>query len=143
MDLRVVRTLRWERDGWGLAHNETHLFTSDGSSTIYVVDRDFQLLQKINVQENGQPVRNLNELEYYKGYLLANIYFSTKIVVINITTGEVVKKVEAEQLLQEESHSLTHHLQGGEVLNGIAFDSKTNRMLLTGKNWFQVYEIPA
>lgn len=140
LDLVLVRTIRWEKDGWGLAHNGTHLFASDGTSTIYVVDKDFQLQSKITVKENGRPVIYLNELEYYKGFLLANIYYQPNVVMINITSGEVVAKYNAAALAIEEVEK--HRLQGDEVLNGIAYDEKTNRLLLTGKNWGQIYEIP-
>ncbi|MBS1890243.1 MAG: glutaminyl-peptide cyclotransferase [Actinobacteria bacterium] len=139
-DLTLVRTIRWPKAGWGLAHNETCMFVSDGSSTVYVVDKDFKEQSKISVRDGDTPVTYINELEYCNGYLLANIYYQSKIIVIDLHSGLVVTKYDAQDIMLDEMKS--HHLQEDEVLNGIAYDPTSDRLLITGKRWSQIYEIP-
>ena len=86
-DLTSQSELVWKREGWGLTNNETHMFVSDGGSSIFVVDESFKVLQEIKVTHNGRPLRNLNELEFYKGSILANLYYQNYVAQIDLETG--------------------------------------------------------
>jgi len=120
-------------EGWGLTHNGTHLIVSDGSSNLYFLDpNSFSQVRVLQVTQDGAPVRNLNELEFVNGNILANIWFLTTIVIIDPSTGHVVGKIELVGL---------YPITDQNVLNGIAFDNQTNGLYVTGKLWSKVFQI--
>ncbi len=127
----------YEGEGWGLTTDGSQLFMSDGTSTLRVIDpATFTVLRLIPVTENGSAVRNLNELEWVKGELWANVWTTDRIARIDPTTGAVVGWIDLAGLLPQ---SLRH---GGEdVLNGIAYDAAGDRLFVTGKNWARVFEV--
>ena len=124
-------------EGWGLTHDGKQLIMSDGTSTLYYLDpKTFALTGKIEVSYEGAPVVKLNELEYIKGQIYANVWQTDRIARISPKTGEVVAWIDLGGLLQRENY------QGkADVLNGIAYDAKKGRLFVTGKLWPKVYEI--
>ena len=111
---------------------------SDGTSFIRFLDPEtLKETSRIEVTDHGVPVRNLNELEYVKGELLANVWQTTRIARINPATGEVTGWVELAGLLKEAGVTGTRD----DVLNGIAYDAKADRLIVTGKLWPRLYEI--
>src|SRR5690606_34764089 len=90
--------------------------------------------QKVTL--DGRPVRNLNELEYIKGEIWANVWMTNEIVRINPQSGLVVSVVDLSPL-----RVLTHTGGGDDVLNGIAWDAEQDRVFVTGKLWADLFEI--
>ncbi len=121
------------KEGWGLTTDGTYLIMSDGTNKLSYLDpTDFKLIKTLEV-----PYNNLNELEFIKGYIYANVYFKNYIVKINPSNGEVTGILDLYPLVcKAREKSL-----GAEVLNGIAFDSISDRIFVTGKLWKNMYQI--
>lgn len=132
----LLKEIQWDREGWGLTNNDTHMFISDGGSTIFVVDESFTVLEEIKVTLDGRALRNLNELEFYKGSILANIYYQNSVAEINLDTG-AVKLHDFKPIITSERK--TNKI--AEVLNGIAYDPENDRLLVTGKYWKHMYKV--
>jgi len=125
------------REGWGLTTDGKRLIMSDGSSNIFFLNPDtFQETGKISVTLNGKEVSKLNELEYIKGEIWANVYCEDKIVIINPLTGGVKAVVDCKNLLPQNMRT-----PQTDVLNGIAHDPVTDRIYITGKNWPRMFRI--
>ena len=138
---KPIKTFKWPYKGWGLTNNGTNLITSDGSANLYFVNPDdFRLKSTISVTENGSPVYQLNELEYIDGFVFANIYQTDKIVKIDPETGFVVGKMDLPGIIQKFAPGYTPKPMD-EVLNGIAYDSATKKILITGKRWPKMFEL--
>jgi glutamine cyclotransferase len=126
------------KEGWGLTHDSAHLIMSDGSSNLYYLNPDsLNVVNILRVTDNNGPVANINELEYVNGFIYANQWETTYIMKIDPATGKVVGRLNLEGL-QKEANSLR---PGADVLNGIAYDSATGNLLVTGKRWPYVYAL--
>ncbi len=137
VDFNLIRVLQYSGEGWGITHNEHALITSDGSANLtYRSAEDFSALKTLSVTRNGQPVERLNELEYAKGYIWANIWQSDKIVAIDPATGIVTYELHLGALVKLNSTQINH-----TVLNGIAYDAKSDTFWITGKLWPNLYQI--
>lgn len=124
-------------EGWGLTHDGSRLVMSDGSSALFFRDPDtFALLGQVQVHDDGVPVIRLNELEYIRGRVWANVWLTDLIVRIDPVTGQVTGWIDLAGLLGSEEGS---GVRG--VLNGIAHDPAGDRLFVTGKNWPTLYEI--
>ena len=132
----VVNTFGFSGEGWGLTNDNQHLIVSDGSSSVRFLDPEtFNVIKRINVKENNLPVTQLNELEYINGEIWANIWHEDRIARISPRTGEILGWVDLSDLYPRSS-------RGNEnVMNGIAFDQKTQNLFITGKNWPSLFEI--
>ncbi|WP_240922239.1 glutaminyl-peptide cyclotransferase [Oleiagrimonas sp. C23AA] len=136
--LKRVGTFHYKGQGWALTRNDTHIFMSDGSPTIRVLDPDtLKVVRTITVTADGQPVQNVNELEWVKGQLYANIWLKDIIARIDPKTGHVVGWINLENLF--DNAMLPDPTD--DVLNGIAYDAKHDRLFVTGKCWPWLYEI--
>lgn len=125
------------QEGWGLTHNGHSLIMSDGTSQIRFLDPEtFQVQRTINVLDEGRSVRQLNELEYIKGELFANIWQTDRIARIDLQTGRVTGWVNLAGLLKAEDRT-----RPVDVLNGIAYDDAGDRLFVTGKLWPKLFEI--
>lgn len=125
------------REGWGLATDGEKIFMSDGSSNIYIIDYEyFSQIGQIEVFDNKGIVSNLNELEFIKGKIFANIYGDTRIVIIDPHTGKVTGELDLQKLMPAGSRD-----NMDKVLNGIAFNNDNSHLYITGKNWPVLYEI--
>ncbi|WP_454758957.1 glutaminyl-peptide cyclotransferase [Caulobacter segnis] len=125
-------------EGWALTRDDKRLIMSDGTSFIRFLDPDtLKETGRIEVTDHGVPVRNLNELEWVKGELLANVWQTTRIARIDIKTGNVTGWVELAGLLKEAGVTGTQD----DVLNGIAYDAAKDRLFVTGKLWPKLFEI--
>jgi glutamine cyclotransferase len=125
-------------EGWGLTHDTANLIMSDGTSNLqYLTPDSLRVLNILRVTDNKGPVPNINELEYINGYIYANQWETPYILKIDPGTGKVVGRLDLEPL-QKEAASIR---PGADVLNGIAFDSANNKILVTGKRWPFIYEI--
>jgi glutaminyl-peptide cyclotransferase len=130
-------------EGWGLAHNSRQLILSNGSAQLQFLDpASFALQKSLTVTSDGVAVDKLNELEWIDqkalgpARLLANIWQSDTIVVIDPNSGRVTGRLDLSQLYPRGQRS-TH----ADVLNGIAFDARDNTLLITGKFWPYLYRI--
>ena len=126
------------KEGWGMTTDGTYLIMSDGSSNINYLDPNtFRLVKVLGVTDNNGPVSNINELELIKGYLYANQWQTNYILKIDPASGKVVGKMNMESLDSEARNKYP----GAEVLNGIAYDSTSGKVYVTGKLWPNMYEI--
>lgn len=133
--LKKLFTLPYRGEGWGLTHNGERLIVSDGSARLqFRAAHDFSLQRSVAVHENDRPINNLNELEWVGGLILANIWQSDWIVVIDPDNGAVVAKLNLAALRKKQGRR-------AGVLNGIAWRPDTQTLLVTGKYWRTLYEI--
>ena len=127
-------------EGWGLATDGRLLYLSDGTSRIRVVDpQGFRVQSTIQVREADKPVWMLNELEWVRGELWANVYLTDLIARIDPATGRVLGWLDVGSLLAPAERADVE--QRGGVANGIAFDSAANRLIITGKLWPKLFQI--
>jgi glutamine cyclotransferase len=140
--LAPVDSFTYSGEGWGLTTDGRLLYMSDGTSRIRVVDpTGFRELRTLQVRERDSTVWMLNELEWVRGELWANVYETDFIARIDPTSGRVVGWIDLAHLLTAaEQHDVTTR---GGVANGIAFDSVRNRIYVTGKLWPRMFEIDA
>ena len=134
--LEYRSTWSYPREGWGITTDGKQLIASDGSATLFFMNEDFALQRRQIVTLEGRPVRWLNELEYIDGKIWANVYTSDEIMIINPKDGKVVGVVDCRGLLPRSLYT-----SETDVLNGIAYDSTTGKIYLTGKNWPKLYEV--
>lgn len=126
------------REGWGLTTDGKCLIMSDGTSYLTYLDpTNFSVVKTLDVAENGYVLEHLNELEFIKGFIYANIYTTNTIVKIDPKTGDVVGKMDLSSLLYESKVRNPNSLE----TNGIAYDSISDKVLVTGKLWPTIYEI--
>jgi glutaminyl-peptide cyclotransferase len=130
------RTFSYGGEGWGLTHDGTSLIMSDGTDYLRFLDPStFQVRRRVRVMAGGSPVRSLNELEFVKGEVLANIWTTDYIARIAPATGRVLGYIDLRGLL-----SASERPSDG-VLNGIAYDAQRDRLFVTGKLWPKLFEI--
>lgn len=132
--LEYRKTFAYPREGWGLTTDGKSLIASDGSCFLYFMDGSFNVQRKLKVTMNDRPVRYLNELEWVKGKIWANVYTTDMIVIINPSSGKVEGTIDCTGLLPK-------HLRkpDTDVLNGIAVLG--DRCFITGKKWPKLFEI--
>lgn len=88
----LIKEIAWSKDGWGLTTNGTHMFTTDGSDQVYIVDDKFTILAQKSIRSiSGGSQRSINELEFVGGFIYANIYTESKIVKIDVEKSQVVE----------------------------------------------------
>ena len=125
-------------EGWALTRDDKRLMMSDGTSFIRFLDPEtLKETGRIEVTDHGVPVRNLNELEWVKGELFANVWQTTRIARIDVSTGKVTGWIELAGLLKEAGVTG----RNDDVLNGIAYDAAGDRLFVTGKLWPKLFEI--
>jgi glutaminyl-peptide cyclotransferase len=126
------------KEGWGMTTDGRHLIISDGTQTITYLDPGtLQVAKTIDVADDEGPLNLINELEYINGFIYANIYTTNFIIKIDPTSGAVVGKLDLTSLSREVA--IKH--PGSMEMNGIAYDSVTKKIYVTGKMWPSIYEI--
>lgn len=134
---KLINRFSYPTEGWGITTIGNQLVMSDGSNILYYMDPEyFTEKSRIEVYDNEGPVHNLNELEYIDGYIWANVYMTDRIVKIDPKTGQVVADVFFSNLLKPSDRK-----ENTDVLNGIAYDSTSHRMYITGKYWPKLFEV--
>lgn len=146
-DLKPVKEFRYQGEGWGLTFDGTNLIMSDGTHVIRFIDpATFETVRTIAVnREDGRPLMQINELEYVKGEIWANIWHSDKpsvlgrpnhIARIDPATGKLLGYIDLSGISPADQARDSEN-----TLNGIAYDPATDRIWVTGKNWSKLYEI--
>ena len=132
--LKLLETWNYSGEGWGLAFDGANFVMSDGSDTLAFRDAEtFKTLRRVAVTMNGEPLTQLNELEWIDGKVWANVWRTDFIVQIDPQNGRVVSYLDLSNL---------HSRAGNEdVLNGIAYDKARQRLFITGKLWPKLYQI--
>ena len=140
---RRISEFTYDGEGWGLANDGTSLIMSDGTETVTFRDpATFAVSRTLEVHDGDRPVSQLNELEWINGELWANVWQSDSLVRINPQSGEVVGWINLRGIFSASDRG--RYLQPGQavdVLNGIAYDDSTKRLLVTGKWWPRIYHI--
>ena len=135
-----VDSFHYDGEGWGLTTDGALLYLSDGTSRIRVIDPDgYRVVRTIRVTEVEKPVHMLNELEWVRGELWANVYWTGLIARIDPASGRIVGWIDLRRLLPDEEN-MSLESRGG-VANGIAYDSAGARVLVTGKYWPFVFQL--
>lgn len=133
----LLQEFYYPTEGWGITHDGKNLIMSDGTSTLRFLDPEtFEEISHVEVFADQSPVRNLNELEYVKGEIYANVWRTSRIARIDPQTGKVTGWIALEGILGSED-------QSGLIsdLNGIAYDAENDRLFVTGKLWSELFEI--
>jgi glutaminyl-peptide cyclotransferase len=133
-----LNEFHYSGEGWGLTNNGTNLIMSDGTHVIRFVDpKNFETVKTITVfRENGQPLMSINELEWVKGEIWANVWQDPMVARIDPESGKLKGWIDLSPMVKEEMRS-----DSEDVLNGIAYDEKTDRIFVTGKLWKKLFEI--
>ncbi len=134
--LTFLEEFPYEGEGWGLANDGKALIMSNGSAELTFRNPEtFQAFRTVTVTYNGKPVLGLNELEYARGHIYANVLGEDAILKIAPGSGRVVQVIEATMLRPKAQRTPL------QVLNGIAYNPATDRFLLTGKQWPALFEV--
>lgn len=138
-DFKIVGTFKYpNKEGWSLTTDGQNLIMSDGTSKLTFLNPDnLQPVKTIAVVENGVPLDRLNELEYIRGFIYANVWETSYIVKIDTSNGNVVSKLNLNSLVFEAKNKNPN----ADVLNGIAYDSTNDKIYVTGKLWTNIYQI--
>ena len=134
---KLEKEFTYDGEGWGLATDGQSLILSDGTDQIRFLDpATFQVTRTIKIWDHGHPIPRLNELEYIKGKIFANVWLTDYIVCIDPDTGTILGVIDFHGLLSPEEHNA-----GADILNGIAYDSAGDRLFVTGKLWPKLVEV--
>jgi len=130
----LLGNFSYPTEGWGLTYDGNRLIMSDGSSNLTFLDpTTFQKVGQASVHDGNTPLTDINELEYVNGDVYANIWLQQKIAIINPQNGAVKGWIDLSGIYQSNNID--------DVLNGIAYDSATGRLFVTGKDWPNLYQI--
>jgi glutamine cyclotransferase len=133
---RKLGEFRYPGEGWGLTRNAREIVMSDGTPVLRFLDpKTLAVRRRLTVTAGGVPLADLNELEWVKGEILANVWHSDSIVRIDPATGRVIARIDLSTL------GAFPNRGEDDVLNGIAWDAAGKRLFVTGKNWPRLYEI--
>ena len=134
---RVVGQFKYDGEGWGITRTAKEIITSDGTATLrFRNPNTFRETRHIVVRDGQQPIAQLNELEFVKGEIYANVWHTDRIARISPRDGRVLGWIDLTGLLPEDQK-----VNAESVLNGIAYDAKGDRLFVTGKQWPTVFEI--
>jgi len=136
-DFKLINKIYYPTEGWGMTTMNDKIVLSDGSNVLYFYEPDmFTVISKIEVYDNAIKRDSLNELEYINGEIWANIWVNNHIARIDPVTGKVLGYIDLKGILPVSDQNAET-----DVLNGIAYDSKTKRIFVTGKRWPKLFEI--
>ena len=134
----LERSFDYRGEGWALTHDGKRLIMSDGTPELRFLDPEtLAETGRVTVTNEGQPVKNINELEWIKGEVFANIWETDTIARIDPVSGKVVGWIDMTGILSSADRAGSQP----DVLEGIAYDAKNDRIFVTGKKWPKLYEI--
>jgi glutamine cyclotransferase len=138
--LKTLRKFTYPGEGWGLANDGSRLYMSDGTTQIRVWDPvSFEEQHRLTVHDGARRVPSLNELEFVRGEILANVWMTDTIARISPKDGRVVGWINLGGLLTKAEQDQV--MVAGGVMNGIAYDAQGDRLFVTGKLWPKLFEI--
>jgi glutamine cyclotransferase len=132
----LLSNFSYAGEGWGITHDHHSLIVSNGSATLQIIDPEtFEITRQIQVHDGNETIAMLNELEFVRGDIYANIWQQDRIAIINVQNGQVKGWIDLAGLYIPENSD------ANDVLNGIAYDAHTDRLFVTGKRWAKLFEI--
>jgi glutaminyl-peptide cyclotransferase len=135
--LRPIKQFSYTGEGWGMTRTATELITSDGTATLrFRNPESFKETRHIVVKDGARTIDQLNELEYVKGEIYANVWHSDRIARISPRDGHVIGWIDLSGILPD-----NQRINDESVLNGIAYDAQHDRLFVTGKQWPTIFEI--
>lgn len=140
---KTTNTFNYQQssEGWGLAHNDTHLIKSDGTEKIWFLNPTTGKEEYyIEAYTNERRVEKINELEYINGKIYANVWTKNAILIIDAKNGAIDAIIDLNGLTSELDNK-TIAESTDKVLNGIAYNPNTKKLYVTGKNWDKLFEI--
>lgn len=138
-DFKILKEFSYFGEGWGITHDTANLIMSDGTQVLrFINPENFQVVRTLVVtDEKGKELDEINELEYVKGEIWANIWQEGWIARIDPQSGKLVGRIDLEDLTDRQMNED----RNADVLNGIAYDEASDRIFITGKKWRRVFEI--
>ena len=135
--LQLLRSFSYAGQGWGMTNDGRQIYMSDGSSEIRVWDpATLKEVRRITVKDGSAPITQLNELEWVRGEIYANVWQTERIARISPADGKVLGWIDLTGILPK-----TERPDPDAVLNGIAYDAAGDRLFITGKLWPKIFEI--
>jgi glutaminyl-peptide cyclotransferase len=136
-NFRVLKSFTYPGEGWGMTNDGKQIYMSDGTAQIRVWDpTSLKEIRRINVSDSGKPVTELNELEFIRGEIWANVWQTDRIARISPSDGHVAGWIDLTGILPKAERT-----NSDAVLNGIAYDPAADRVFVTGKLWPKLFEI--
>lgn len=136
-DFKFIQNFSYNTEGWGMTNNGKDLIMSDGTNKLYFMNPySFAVSSTLEVYDNAAAIQNINELEYYKGSIYANLWQTFLIIKIDAASGKILSKMDLEELIYKAGN-----LQELNVMNGITINPSTGNLLVTGKLWNKIFEI--
>ena len=133
----VLKSFSYPGEGWGITNDGKQIYMSDGTAQIRVWDPvSLKEIRRIAVSDAGKPVTELNELEFIRGEIWANVWQTDRIARISPADGRVLGWIDLTGILPKSERA-----NSDAVLNGIAYDAATDRLFVTGKLWPKLFEI--
>ena len=140
--LKVKGSFPYTGEGWGLTNDGKRLIMSDGTPILRFWEPvSFKETGRIVVRDRGMPVKDLNELEFVRGEIYANVWHTDRIARISPTTGDVLGWIDLKGLLKPGDIPSSTPMAAEAVLNGIAYDATRDRLFVTGKLWPKLFEV--
>ncbi len=134
----ILASFRYPGEGWALTRDAQRIYMSDGTPTIRILDPDTMTQTgSIAVTAEGKPLQRLNELEWIKGELWANVWMTDRIARIDPASGKVTGWIDLKGVFDYS----TLPNPTDDVPNGIAYDAEHDRIFVTGKRWPKLFEI--
>ena len=135
---KKLKEFNYNTEGWGLTNDGKNLIMSDGTSSLHFLDPEsLRVLNVLGVSDNNGPVPNINELEYINGFIFANQWQTPYMLKIDPSSGKVVGRMDFSKMVDQ----IKNQYPEAEEFNGIAYDSTTQKVYVTGKKWPKLYEI--
>jgi glutamine cyclotransferase len=135
--LKLLRSFNYPGEGWGLTNDGKQIYMSDGSPQIRVWDpATLKEVRRITVKDGDKPIDQLNELEWVRGEIYANVWQTDRIARISPVDGKVLGWIDLAGIIPKAERP-----EADAVLNGIAYDAAGDRLFVTGKLWPKIFEI--
>lgn len=139
---KPIKTFNWPYEGWGMTNNGKDLIIDTGGPNLYFVDPEtFKVKSTLPITDHRGPVAEINELEYIDGFIWANVWMTNRIVKIDPESGHVVGEMFLSNIAASDGRLQANSFGNADVLNGIAYDSISKSLFITGKRWPKLYEL--
>ena len=96
---KLLGTFFYPTEGWGITYDGKQLIMSDGTANLYFLNPEtLKVTRRIEVRDQNIPVTKLNELEYVRGEIFANVWLTNRIARIDPQSGRVTGWIDLEGL---------------------------------------------